>query len=306
MATEENKALLRRFIELWNTGNVAAADEFVSLDLMDHTLLPGLPPGLAGFKLMVSGFRAAFPDLRITIDDLIAQGDKAAARVTFRGTHQGEFQGIPPTGQTFTMGAIGLLRFKAGEVVEHWATLDRLGLLIQLGVAPAHTELPYETLWPVRSGGRNGKDVANEANLGLVRRFFDEVCNGRRLEVAAELFAADHQYHDPSIPGVAAGPAGIQQNPGPVVPYQQAFSDAHWHVEDILAEGDTVVTRWYGTGAQDGALPGIPAAGRQVLVPGFWLQRLANGKIVESWQVWDTLGMLQQLGVIPAPEEVSA
>lgn len=307
MATEENKALLRRFIELWNTGNLAMADEFVNPDLVDHTLLPGLPPGLAGFKLMVSGFRAAFPDLRISIDDLIAQEDKAAARVTFRGTQQGEFQGIPPTGNAFTMAAIGLLRFKKGEVVEHWATLDRLSLLTQLGVAPAQHNLPYESLWPAGlSGSHNGQGNHPAANLTLVHRFFDEVCNGRRLAVAKELFAVDHRYHDPSIPGVAAGPAGIRQNPGPVVPYQNAFSDAHWHVEEMLAEGDTVVTRWYGTGMQDGDLPGIPAAGKQVFVPGMWWQRIVTGEIAESWQVWDTLGMLQQLGVIPAPEEVSA
>ena len=116
MATDENKALLRRFIELWSTGNVALADEFVSADLLDHTLLPGLPPGLAGFKLMVRGFRAAFPDLRVTIDDLLAEGDKAAARVTFRGTQRGEFQDIPPSGKSITMSAIALLRFEDGAV----------------------------------------------------------------------------------------------------------------------------------------------------------------------------------------------
>ena len=143
-------------------------------------------------------------------------------------------------------------------------------------------------------------------NLAVVRRFFEEVCNGRRLADAGKLYAASHRYHDPSIPGVADGPAGITQPGGPVVPYQSAFSDAHWHVQDMLVEGDTVVTRWVGTGTQDGDLPGIPAAGRTVEVPGIWYQRLANGKIVESWQVWDTLRMLQQLGVIPAAEAAPA
>lgn len=306
MATEENKALLRRFIEIWNTGDLAMADEFVSAGLMDHSLPPGLPAGLAGFKLLVGGFRAAFPDLRITIDDLMAQGDKAAARVTFRGTQQGEFQGIPATGKSFTMGAIGILRFKAGEIVEHWATLDLLGLLTQLGIAPAQHNLLYESLWPARPGNSRSRAVDTAANLAVVHRFFDEVCNSRRLGVADELFAAHHRYHDPSIPGVIDGPAGIRQNPGPVVPYQSAFSNAHWHVEDILAEGDTVVTRWYGTGTQDGNLPGIPPAGKQVEVPGIWYQHLADGKVVESWQVWDTLKMLQQLGVIPSQAEVTA
>lgn len=302
MATEENKALLRRFIELWNTGNVTAADEFVSTALVDHSLPPGLPPGLAGFKLLVGSFRTAFPDLRITIDDLMAQGDKAAARVTFRGTQQGEFQGIPATGKSFTMGAIGILRFKAGEIVEHWATLDVLSLLTQLGVAPAQHDLPYQILWPARADSPRGHAGDPSANLTLVRRYFEEVCNGRHLELADELFAANHHYHDPSIPGVADGPAGIQQNPGPVVPYQSAFSDAHWYVEDMLAEGNMVVTRWYGTGTQDGDLAGIPPAGKQVEVPGIWYQYLSDGQIVESYQVWDTLKMLQQLGVIPEPE----
>ena len=73
----------------------------------------------------------------------------------------------------------------------------------------------------------------------------------------------------------------------------------------MIAEGDVVVTRWYGTGTQDGELPGIPPAGREVHVPGIWWQRLENGKIVESWQVWDTLVMLQQLDVIPAPAAVA-
>ena len=305
MSAEENKALLRRFIDIWSTGNVATADEFISADLIDHSLPPGLPSGLAGFKLLVAGFRTAFPDLHVTIDDIVAQGGKAAGRVTFRGTHRGAFQGIPATGKTITMGAIGILRFEGGETVEHWAVLDLLGLLQQLGVAPAQTDAPYDSRWPAaRHGTRHEAD--NSANTALVRRFFEEVCNARRLEVAGELFAADHHYYDPSIPGVADGPAGITQEMGPVVPYQAAFSDARWYVEDMIAEGDMVVTRWVGRGTQDGDLPGIPAAGRSVEVPGIWMQRIANGKIVESWQVWDTLRMLQQLDVIPMPAEVGA
>lgn len=302
MSTEINKTLLRRFLEIWSTGNTAAADEFVSPDLIDHTLMPGLPPGLAGFKMQVGGFRAAFPDLRVSVDDLIAQGDKAAARVTFRGTHRGDFVGIPATGNAITMGAIGILRFEGGEVVEHWATLDLLGLMQQLGVAPKQGDVSYASLWPAATHSATGANTSVEANTTVVRRFFDEVCNARKLNIADELFAAGHHYHDPSIPGVADGPAGIRQSPGPVVPYQTAFSDAHWHVEDMLAEGDTVITCWVGTGTQDGDLLGIPPAGKSVNVPGIWLQRLTDGRIVESWQVWDTLAMLQQLGVIPAPQ----
>src|SRR4051794_9141699 len=109
MPTQENKALLRRFIELWSIGNLAAADEFVRPDLIDHTLPSDQPPGLMGFKMLVGGFRAAFPDLYVSIENLIAQGDQAAARVTFHGTQCGTFQDIPATGKTIAMGAIGIL-----------------------------------------------------------------------------------------------------------------------------------------------------------------------------------------------------
>jgi steroid delta-isomerase-like uncharacterized protein len=300
MSADQYKALLRRFIDLWNTGQTDAAEEFVRADLIDHSLPPGLPPGLAGFKLLVSAFRGAFPDLHITIDEIVVQGDRAAGRVTFRGTHRGTFQGIPATGNTFTMAAIGILRFVRDEVAEHWAVLDLLGLLQQLGVAPASSDGPYAARWPDH-GGYAAAAGDPASNTAIVRRFFDEVCNARRLDAARTLFAEGHRYYDPSIPGVADGPEGIVQPGGPVLPYQMAFSDAHWHVEDSIAEGNAVVTRWYGTGMQDGDLPGIPAAGRRVEVPGIWWQRLEGGQIVESWQVWDTLVMLQQLEVIPAP-----
>jgi steroid delta-isomerase-like uncharacterized protein len=141
--------------------------------------------------------------------------------------------------------------------------------------------------------------MSTEQNKAIARRFFDEVCNARKLEVANELFSADHTYTDPSIPGIPAGPEGQKQL---VSTYQTAFPDAHWHVEDMIAEGDKVVTRWTGSGTHKAVLQGnppIPPTGRQVTVPGVWVHRIAGGKIVESWNVWDTLGMLQQLGVVP-------
>ena len=140
--------------------------------------------------------------------------------------------------------------------------------------------------------------MSTEENKAVVRRFFDEVCNERKLNVADELVAATHTLHDPSIPGVEPGPEGMKQT---IAVYQNAFNDAHWAVEDMVAEGDKVVTRWTGHGTHTGELPGIPQTGKQVNVPGIWIFRIAGGKIAESWDVWDTLGMMQQLGVIPVP-----
>jgi steroid delta-isomerase-like uncharacterized protein len=140
--------------------------------------------------------------------------------------------------------------------------------------------------------------MASEQNKTLVHRFFAEVCNGRKLDVAEELFSADHTYHDPASPGIGPGPEGMKQLIGA---YQTGFGDATWTVQETMEAGqDTVVTRWTGSGTHSGVLMGIAPTGKKVNVPGIWIHRIAGGRIVESWNVWDTLGMLQQLGVVPS------
>jgi steroid delta-isomerase-like uncharacterized protein len=134
-------------------------------------------------------------------------------------------------------------------------------------------------------------------NLQLVRRFFDEMCNKRQLGLADELFATGHAYHDPASPWVGAGPAGMKDLIGA---YQRAFNDARWDVHASLDAGDTVVTRWSGSGSHTGDLAGLAPTGRKVRVDGIWLHRVADGKIAESWNCWDMLGLLQQIGAVPA------
>lgn len=130
----------------------------------------------------------------------------------------------------------------------------------------------------------------------LARRFIDEVCNGRKLAVADELFSADHSYRDPGSPWAGKGPAGIKDVIGV---YHRGVKDARWDVHSMIQTGDTVVMRWTGSGTHTGELLGIPPTNRKVRVDGIWMLRIANGKIAESWNCWDTLGMLQQLGVVP-------
>ena len=134
------------------------------------------------------------------------------------------------------------------------------------------------------------------ANVQLARRFFDEVCNNRQLETADRLFSDTHTYHDPASPWVGKGPAGIKELIGV---YHRGVADAHWDVHEIIASGDKVITRWTGRGTHTGELLGIAPTRKKVSVDGIWIHRVAGGKIVESWNCWDTLGMLQQIGVVP-------
>jgi steroid delta-isomerase-like uncharacterized protein len=133
----------------------------------------------------------------------------------------------------------------------------------------------------------------SDKNRAMVRQFFDEVCNGRKLSIADHLFGSDHVYHDPSNPSIGRGPRGMQEL---VSTYQTAFPDARWKIEAMLGEGDSVVTRWTGTGTHHGVLAGMAPTGKSVVVSGIWIHKFSGGKIVESWNVWDTLGMMQQLG----------
>ena len=130
----------------------------------------------------------------------------------------------------------------------------------------------------------------------VARRFVDEVCNGRKLAIAEEIFSADHVYRDPGSPGIGKGPTGIKDLIGT---YHRGVNDARWEVHSMIHASDTVIMRWTGSGTHTGELLGIPPTNRKVRVDGIWMLRIVDGKIVESWNSWDTLGLLQQLGVVP-------
>ena len=133
-------------------------------------------------------------------------------------------------------------------------------------------------------------------NKALALRGIEEVWNQGKLDVVDELYAPDYVYHDPGNPQGWHGQEGIRQA---VSTYRAAYPDLHFAVEDVVAEGDRVVLRWTGTGTHQGNLMGIPPTGKHVTTPGMNLIRYEAGKAVEEWSGWDTLGMMQQIGVIP-------
>jgi steroid delta-isomerase-like uncharacterized protein len=134
---DENKEVYRRIIEAISRGDVDALDELVAADLVDHNPVPDQVPGREGFKQWVGVARAAFPDMHGTIEDVVAEGDRVAARVTWRGTHRGEFLGVDGTGRDVTFEAYHLVRFSEGRAAEWWGTADLLGALDQMRAAPS-------------------------------------------------------------------------------------------------------------------------------------------------------------------------
>jgi steroid delta-isomerase-like uncharacterized protein len=137
MSAEENKASVRKYRQAHNQNKLEALDALVAQDLVSHSALPGLPPGLAGGKLAHQGFLGAFPDTQTTTEDLIAEGDKVVERYTARGTHTGDFMGVPPTGKKFSIESIVIYRFANGKIVEMWGLNDVQSLMMQLGLMSA-------------------------------------------------------------------------------------------------------------------------------------------------------------------------
>jgi steroid delta-isomerase-like uncharacterized protein len=135
--SEQNKELVRQLMEEdISRGNVAVAERIIHPEFFDHTNPPGMQRGLDGHNAIVRLFRAAFPDQWWQIEDLIAEGDRVVARTTMRGTHTGDFFGIPASGRAVTLTGVHVLRIADGRIVEHWGSNDDLGLLRQIGALP--------------------------------------------------------------------------------------------------------------------------------------------------------------------------
>ena len=137
--SEENKAVVRRFIEeVWNSGNLDVIDELIAENHVDHDpAQAGGPGGRQGVRAFVEMYRSAYPDTRIELGELIAEGDFVAGPWTATGTHQGELMGIAPTGRSIKITGMGMDRVRDGRIVESWGNYDSLGMLAQLGAIPA-------------------------------------------------------------------------------------------------------------------------------------------------------------------------
>jgi steroid delta-isomerase-like uncharacterized protein len=134
---QSNLAVVRRFFEVGpSQGDLTAADALLAPDFTLHTPLPTPGPGIAAMNNVITTCRAAFHGLHVTIDDMMADGDRVTCRFTARGIHQGAFMGLPPTGKKIEMTGIEIFRLRDGKIVELWGEANLMGLLQQLGVMP--------------------------------------------------------------------------------------------------------------------------------------------------------------------------
>jgi steroid delta-isomerase-like uncharacterized protein len=146
VAIEETKALVLRAVTLINEGNIDALDDCFAATFADHPLYPavvspGYVPGPALLKQALVGFRAALPDMRWTVDHLLAEGDRVLLVYTLTGTHQGTIYGVPATGKQITYVSVSIFRIEDGKIAEEWRLYDRASVWQQLGLIPPTREI---------------------------------------------------------------------------------------------------------------------------------------------------------------------
>jgi len=269
--SEANKALVRRVMEeSWNKRNMTLMDELLDLGYVYHGVVEGEIIGVEAMKQFLISLYAAFPDAQHMIQEQVAEGDKVVTRFKSTGTAQVEFMGIAPSGKHITVDEVSISRIADGRIIEDWNTWDVLGLLRQLGASPE----------------------ATGANKALLRRWIEGVNKGN-LALFDEVYG-DCVYNSP-----ATGELKREALRQFMASLLAAFPDGRWTVEDQVAEGDKVVTRWSFTGTHQGELVGLAPTGKQVTTSGMVIDRIVEGKVVEEWEEWDTLGMTRQMSATP-------
>ena len=140
---QKNIDVTREFVEkVFNNGDMKFAEDHTAANFVEHNAPPGMDPGLEGFKKFVTEWRTAFPDLHVTIDDIIAQGDKVVIRNTFTGTHKGTFMGMAATNKPVKVEGIDIVYIVDGKQTDHWGQADMMGMMTQLGMMPQGAMAP--------------------------------------------------------------------------------------------------------------------------------------------------------------------
>ena len=293
MMSEQHKALVRKIYQATETGDAAILDSVVTEDVIEHPLNPGQPPGREALKQIFGGFSVMVPDLRVTVEDVIAGGDRAAVRSTVTGTPAGPYLGVDPAGRPMRFEAIDIWHIEDGRVTEGWHVEDFVAALVGWGVVTFASRPQPAAPPPAAAAGGAGDP------LGAVRRWYEAL---RSADTAAIGALVDDRFvnHGPVGAGIpmSTGRDGLG---GDVTSLHRAFPDLDLIVADMFAEHDKVVTRVIARGTQLGPLPHIPPTARRTAVMGHEIWRIADGRILEHWGRFEDLDLLQQLGILPTP-----
>jgi steroid delta-isomerase-like uncharacterized protein len=300
MSAKDNKTIVHRYFEeVLNQGRLAVADEILSADFVMK--IPGFQlQGIDAFKQFVTDLRTSFPDIRFTLEREVADESKVAVRWNQIGTHEGYLYDIPPTGKQVTDQGTSIFHVANGKLEGTWLCEDTLGVMRQVGAVPSDPpqSAPRPKAAPAAvPSAPVAQTTTPRENRALVHRYMDAIMSGRDLAAAPQLM-------DPScvsmLPTLAEPLHGPEAWVGIITILRTAIPDLTATIEDELVTGDTVVVRWTSRGTNTGNLGPLPPTHKSVTVEGISWFRIAGGKLVENLVNEDQLGLMRQLGAIPA------
>jgi predicted ester cyclase len=300
--------VLHMYDEVWNKGNLAAADDSVHPEFTDHPPTRFFDVGRTGPAALTEAaadFRAAIPDFRDSPELVLVEGDMSAYLGAISGRQEDVLFGFPSKGRRMRVWGVNFFRHRDGLIAERWGQFDVLTMMQQLGVAPGPPtpEAPEQGPAygdPHRAGREDSSNI--EANKNVYRRMVDEVVNQGHFDVVDELFHPDYVDHV-APPGTTPGLAGVKEI---FQMFRTGFPDVKFTIDEMVGEGDYVATLVHGEGTHTGQFIQFPPSGKHAVWRSVGFFRVEDGKIREHWGIPDLLGLLIQIGIIPPPDATSA
>ncbi len=298
--SEEARAVALAYFDSFNTGDADALAALLAPEYAHHgAVVAQQDRDLHIERLRVN--RAAFPDGSYDVQDVIADGDLVAVRHVFTATLQGPYAGVEPAGQPVAVRAVHIHRVACGQIVETWNSGDGLGLLRQVGALPPagpspRTPLGESGATPAATPNGSCAPMTTEETAAIARRWTEEAWDTHDPAVLEEIVSPDAVHHA----GLFVDEYGVEAVVTDMLALVAAFPDVRFTADVVVAEGDRAAVRWTGRGTHDGEFQGLAPTGIAVEFTGVNVYRMACGQIVEGWSEPDSLGLLRQLGVVPA------
>lgn len=275
MSTLQNKQTLRDFYDhVVNERKFYLVNEYVDESFTDHNPEPGQDNRRTGIKPMFQGFVEAFPDLRMTYEHMVAEGDLVCARCTIKGTHLGTFNGVAPTGRNFEIQGFDWARFKNGKMTERWGVFDMASVMTGIGAVP-------------------GPSVGDLKNLS--KSYYQQLDT-----LKGDIAGLRNQLLHPALETTFAGQPTmtIENVQGLLQTFWKAFPDIRHEVTGQVCEGNTVYNRMVVSATHKGAFAGVEPTNKTLKVDVMSCQTWQDGLLTEQWINIDMVGLLGQIGAL--------